>query len=381
MSNTIKSKKSNPIFSRGRTDITLLFIVLFLMLFGIVMIYSSSYYISFEKYGRHDQFLIRQVIWVLIGTISMYSVSRINYKFVMKFTGVLYVVVVMLLVAVLLQQKEINGSKRWLDLGGGIGFQPSELAKISIILSLGILINGFKEHIEKIKVFAMIMLVSIIPIGLIVVEDLSTAIIIVAIVAGMVFVTFKNIPKLILMVTPFLVMGGTLLYKSGGYRSDRIEIWLNGPFSDPTDKGFQTIQSLYAIGSGGFFGVGLGKSIQKIDVLPEAHNDIIFSIICEELGLFGAFSVLLLFFLLLVRLLNIIGNCDNLLAQLIVVGVMVHIMSQVFVNVAVVTNTIPATGIPLPFISYGGSSLLFLLFEIGIVLNIARQNNKRLEEM
>lgn len=369
--------KKLHIFSKGRSDVTLLFVVLFLMAFGIIMIYSSSYYFSFEKFGNHGHFFVRQMIWVVLGTIVMYVVSRINYKWLLKLSPLLYVGVLILLVVVLMMP-EVNGSKRWIVIFGG-QFQPSEVAKVSIILTLAVLMDGFKKHMDKFKVLVIIVAVAIVPVGLIGAENLSTAIVVTAITGGMVFVVYRNIPKLILFMTPVLIATWFLLSNMGAYRSARIEVWLNGPFSDPLGKGFQTIQSLYAIGAGGFFGVGLGKSIQKIDFIPEAHNDIIFSIICEELGLFGAFSVLMLFALLIWRLLDIIRGCNDILPILIVVGVMVHISVQVIINVGVVTNTIPATGIPLPFISYGGSSLIFLLVEVGIVLNIARENTRRIE--
>lgn len=181
------------------------------------------------------------------------------------------------------------------------------------------------------------------------------------------------------MIVPPVGIGLWLLLTQFGYRSDRFDVWLNGPFSDPTGDGFQTIQSLYAIGSGGLFGKGLGKSIQKIEFIPEAHNDIIFSIICEELGLFGAFSILMLFGIMLWRLIDLIRQTSDLESMLVVVGVMTHIGIQVFINIGVVTNSIPATGIPLPFVSYGGSALVFLLVEMGVVLNIARQTNNHLE--
>lgn len=373
-----KKRKKMPILSRGRSDVTLIFVVLFLMAFGLVMIYSSSYYFAFDKFGDHGHFFMRQLMWVFTGSIAMYSVSRINYRFVIKFSTLLYIVTLVFLVLVLFMSP-INNSNRWIVLGP-VNFQPSEIAKIAIIMTLATMIDGFSKHIEKLKVLVLILLVAIIPVALIAVANLSTAIVVTVITAGMIFAVYKNIPKLILIVSPLMLGAGVLFYNMQGYRSDRIDIWRNGPFSDPLGKGFQTIQSLYAIGSGGFFGVGLGKSIQKIDFIPEAHNDIIFSIICEELGLFGAFSVLLLFALLIWRLLGIIRECKELLPMLLVLGVMIHISVQVLINIGVVTNTIPATGIPLPFISYGGSSLMFLLVEVGLVLNVARENNRSIRE-
>ena len=373
-----KSKSSIKIFTPGRTDVTLLFVVMFLMVFGIIMVYSSSYYHSLETFGTNSYFFVRQMIWVGIGTVVMYIVSRFNHKILLRLSGVIYIGVLALLTAVLLFAEEINGSKRWLDIGPA-KFQPSELGKLGLILFLAALLAGFSKYLLKFKVFIPILLMAALPIGLVGVENLSTALILIAIVGGMLFVIYPKIWQLILTVLPLVGLGVWALLTQFGYRSDRLEIWRNGPFSDPTGDGFQTIQSLYAIGSGGLFGKGLGKSVQKIEFIPEAHNDIIFSIICEELGLFGAFSILMLFAILLWRLIDLIRQTSDVESMLVVVGVMTHIGIQVFINVGVVTNAIPATGIPLPFVSYGGSSLVFLLVEMGVVLNIARQTNSRLE--
>lgn len=371
-------RKKLHILSAGRTDITLLFVVIFLMVFGIIMVYSSSYYFSLETFGTNTYFFIRQSIWVGLGMTIMYVVSRINHKIFLRLSGLLYVGVTGLLVAVLFTAEDINGSKRWLDLGF-IRFQPSELAKLALILLLAALLAGFSKYLEKTRVFILLIAIALIPIMLVVVENLSTAVVLVAIVGGMFIIIYPKFWKLMLMTLPPLILGVYLMITRFGYRFGRIQIWLDGPFSDPTGKGFQTIQSLYAIGAGGIFGVGLGKSIQKIEFIPEAHNDIIFSIICEELGLFGAFSVLMLFAILLWRLFDIMRQTADVDSLLVVVGVMMHIGTQVFINVGVVTNSIPTTGIPLPFVSYGGSSLVFLLIEIGVVLNIARCNNRRME--
>lgn len=375
---TDKARKKIAFFTRGRTDVTLLFVVCFLMVFGIIMVYSSSYHHSLETFGYNNYFFIRQTIWVVIGTFIMYAVSRINFRYFVRFSLFFYVIVLVLLVLVLFQP-EVNGSKRWLTLLPGLRFQPSELAKVGLILTYAYLLKGFQKHLGRMKVFVPILLVGLIPIALVGKENLSTAIILMAIIGAMLFVIYPNVIRLIVMVVPPVVLGFYLFITQFSYRSDRWVIWREGPFSDPTGLGYQTIQSLYAIGSGGLFGVGLGKSIQKIDFIPEAHNDIIFSIICEELGLFGAFSILMLFLLLMWRLFDLIRMTSDIEGLLITVGVMAHIGVQLVINVGVVTNSIPATGIPLPLVSFGGSSLVFLLIEIGIVLNIARQTYQKIE--
>ncbi len=373
-----KSKRRIKIITPGRTDVTLLFVVMFLMVFGIIMVYSSSYYHSLATFGTNSYFFIRQMLWVGLGTVIMVMVSRFNHKILLRISGVIYLAVLGLLIAVLLFSEEINGSKRWLAIGPA-NFQPSELAKLGLILFLAALLGGFSQYLTKLRVFLPILILTSIPIALVGVENLSTALILIAIIGGMLFVIYPKIWQLVLLVVPLVGAGIWVLLTRFDYRSDRLEIWINGPFSDPTGDGFQTIQSLYAIGSGGLFGKGLGKSIQKIEFIPEAHNDIIFSIICEELGLFGAFSILVLFAIMLWRLIELIRQTSDVESMLVVVGVMTHIGIQVFINIGVVTNTIPTTGIPLPFVSYGGSSLVFLLIEMGVVLNIARQTNRRLE--
>ncbi len=247
-----ESLTSEGVFSKGRSDVTLMFVVLFLMAFGIIMIYSSSYYFSFEKFGNHGHFFVRQMMWVGLGTILMYVVSRVNYRFIVKFSVVIYIVVFALLIIVLMMPP-LNGARRWIVLGG-MQFQPSELAKVSVILALAVMIDGFDKHINKFKVLAIVILVALVPVLLIGVENLSTAIVVTCITGGMVFCVYRNIPKLVLIASPpVLAMAGYIFMQTGGYRSARFDIWLNGPFSDPLGDGFQTIQSLYAIGSGGFF--------------------------------------------------------------------------------------------------------------------------------
>ena len=208
-------------------------------------------------------------------------------------------------------------------------------------------------------------------------KNLSSALIIMGIAVLMVFVASPDYKKFIVMGTAVVAIGSIAVYLMAtgvitSFRSDRITAWLN-PESDAQDKGFQTLQALYAIGSGGVWGKGLGQSMQKLSVIPESQNDMIFSIICEELGLFGAIAIMLMFILLIWRMIVIANNAPDLFGAMLVVGVIGHIAIQAVLNVAVVTNTIPNTGISLPFISYGGSSVIFLLIEIGLVLSVAKR--------
>ncbi|PKM49821.1 MAG: cell division protein [Firmicutes bacterium HGW-Firmicutes-7] len=366
--------------SKGSSvDITLVFTILFLIVFGIIMIYSSSYYASYETYGNHIEFLKKQTLWCIIGVLSMYLISQIPYKFITQFWLLIYGSSIVCLILVLFIGDEINGARRWLDLKI-IGFQPSELAKLATIIAMAVAITSTQKYITNIKVFLLNMLIVILPTILIGMQNMSTAFVVFAIGSSMVFValpSFKAIFKF--MILPCGVLAGLLLVFNNissffvkGYQMGRWETFINGPWSDPQGKGYQTIQSLYAVGSGGLFGKGLGYSMQKNGFIPEAHNDIIFSIVCEELGLFGAIALILLFILLIWRCMVIASKAKNILGLLIVSGVMVQIAIQVIINIAVVTNSMPTTGMPLPFISYGGSSLLFLMIEMGLVLNVSR---------
>lgn len=380
-----KSKKKRNIkvrrdSSKGSSvDITLVFVILFLIVFGIIMIYSSSYYASYETYGNHIEFLKKQSLWCIIGVLTMYLISQIPYKFITQFWLLIYGSSIVCLILVLFIGDEINGAKRWLDFKI-IGFQPSELAKLATIIAMAVAITSTQKYITNLKVFLLNMFIVILPTILIGLQNMSTAFVVFAIGSSMVFVALPNFKSIFkFMVLPCGILVGLLfIFKNvssffiKGYQMGRWETFVNGPWSDPQGKGYQTIQSLYAIGSGGFFGKGLGYSMQKNGFIPEAHNDIIFSIVCEELGLFGAIALIMLFILLIWRCMVIASKAKNILGLLIVSGVMVQIAIQVIINIAVVTNSMPTTGMPLPFISYGGSSLLFLMIEMGLVLNVSR---------
>ncbi len=363
-----------------KVDIALVFIIAFLMMFGIIMVYSASYSTSFSSFGNHVFYLKKQLLWSLIGIICMYVVSKIPYKFISNNWMLAYATAIICLVLVLIIGEEINGAKRWLDFKI-IGFQPSELAKLAVILSMAMVLNKTKKHITNWKVLLVDLVVVIIPTILVARENMSTAFVIFIIGAGMIFITMPNFKSVLkYMILPGGVLLGLMFVLSGifikDYQMIRWQTFIDGPWSDPTGKGYQTVQSLYAVGSGGLFGKGLGNSMQKNGFIPEAHNDIIFSIVCEELGLFGAVCLIILFLMLLYRCLNIALNAKDTLGMLIVAGIMIQIGIQVMINLAVVTNSMPNTGMPLPFISYGGSSLLFLMIEMGLVLNISRNSGK-----
>lgn len=372
-------KKTRFHTSESYFDYSLLFIVLFLLGFGLVMIYSTSSYESGTAYLKQQAFA------VVLGLIAMTVVARIDYHFWEKFAIPAYIVSCVLILLLLTPLGMTrNGATRWLNFG--ISLQPAEVAKLGMIVFLASFSCKLGKTIRTWKAFLIIMALSGVVAGLIYVisKNLSSAIIVMGIAVVMVFVSSPDYKKFVIMALGVLAAAAILVVyiknqnTAGSFRGERILAWLN-PEQYADGKGFQTLQALYAIGSGGLFGKGLGQSMQKLGFIPEAQNDMIFSVICEELGLFGAIAVLLLFALLIWRCMIIANNARDQFGAMLVVGVMGHLAIQVILNVAVVTNTIPNTGISLPFISYGGSSVMFLLIEIGLVLSVAR--NIELKEL
>ncbi len=366
----------SKIFIRGNIDTTLLFTAFFLIAFGIVMVYSSSSYYSIGIFGNNSYFLTRQLVWVGLGLLALFMLSFINYKVIFKLWLPAYLIISLMLVYVYFLGEENYGASRWIKITDSISFQPSELAKIVLIIVFAVAISKYRRRILDLKFSMFFLIFAAIPIGLIGLEDYSTAFIVLAIFGGMYFIGNKNIYKQSLVIAPLGFVALFALYKTRDYRSDRIDIWMKGPMSDPLGKGHQILQSFYAIGAGGVFGVGLGKSVQKMGSLPFAYNDVIFAIICEELGLFGGFTILILFTILLYRLYDLSVMTEDMMAKLFLIGLMIQIGAQVFIHVGVATNLVPATGIPLPFISYGGTSLLVIMIELGIALNISKDINR-----
>ena len=363
-------------------DYTLLFIVLFLLGFGLIMVYStSSNEASMSASLNYDEAydLKHQAAATALGLVAMMVVSRIPYHFWEIFALPGYLVSAVLIALVMTPLGiTANGATRWLNLG--VSVQPAEIAKLCMILFLASFICKMGKGIRSFRGFLLVLMVPV-PICIMVwqiTDNMSSAIIIFGIAFLMLFVASPEYKRFLLMGAAGIAGAALLVFvivqmdsSDLSFRGNRILAWLN-PEDYATGTGFQTLQSLYAIGSGGIFGKGLGQSIQKLGFLPEAQNDMIFSIICEELGLFGGIAVILLFVLLCWRFMVIANNAPDLFGALLVVGVMGHIAIQVILNIAVVTNTIPNTGISLPFISYGGSSVMFLLIEIGLVLSVAR---------
>ena len=351
---------------KKRMDYTLLVIVFLLVAVGLVIIYSTSAYNGDVKFHDSFYYLKKQVFSTILGLVMMFWVAGIDYHVWQQFAAVCYLAAVGLSIAVMLFGKEYNGSKRWLSLGP-FSFQPSEFAKVALIIFLSWIVTKHAKTIAKTGTMFRIVLWMLPIVGLVGTSNLSTAIIILGIGVVLVFVASPRYAQFVGMgVLGCAFMGIFLALES--YRLERLAIWRN---PENYEKGYQTLQGLYAIGSGGLFGTGLGNSVQKLGFVPEAQNDMIFSIICEELGLVGAAFIVFLFLILIWRFFLIATHSRDLFGALIASGAMAHMMIQVILNIAVVTNTIPNTGITLPFISYGGTSVVFLLIEMGLVLSVS----------
>ena len=369
----------------GYYDYNLLACLILLLSFGLIVLYSASAYEAYASANISDNmyFFRHQLRNSAIALIWAVLLSKISYHF-MRFAGALYAAgfVLMALVQSPLGVEEL-GARRWLRIGP-IQFQPSEVAKIGVIVFLPMVLlkmgKKYKSWKGQLLILSMGALQAMSAWKL--TENLSTGIIIFLITVVIWLVSYPDIKKYLIFGGGIAVAGvGILLYlkdhlnllesEDGGFRIQRIYEWLSG-------GSYQIHQGLYAIGSGGFFGKGLGNSTQKLGTIPEAQNDMIFSIVCEELGVFGAILLLLMFGYLLYRLFMIAQNAPDLYGTLVVTGVFAHIAIQVILNLLVVLNMMPATGITLPFISYGGTSMMFLMTELGIALSVA--NSIRFKE-
>lgn len=380
-----KKRKKKPV-SRKKADYydySLLAVVILLTCFGLIMLYSTSAYMAEVRYGD-DMYFFKKQAFISAGCIVvMILISKIDYHILTKFVTVLYgaAFILMALVRFTPLGVVVNGAKRWLKIG--IQFQPSEIAKIAVIVCLPYMIIKMGRQVQTLKACMILGLAGLVLAGgaYVFTDNLSTAIIIFGITAGLIFVSHPKVKPFLLIgaVGVVLILGLVLfLYATvdpetnENFRIGRILVWLH-PEDFADGDGYQTLQALYAIGSGGFLGRGLGNSIQKLGSVPEAQNDMIFSIVCEELGIAGGIMVLLLFSYLLYRLFFIAQNAPDMFGSLMVSGVFIHISLQVIYNIAVVVNMMPNTGVTLPFISYGGTSIMFLMAEMGLALSVARQ--------
>ena len=355
-------------------DATFLIIILVLLTFGLIMLFSASYAYAYYQYGDSLYFIKRQAIFAVMGIAGMLFVSCINYHVLLKFVPWFFGGGLLLLVIVLFMPEQ-KGARRWIDLKI-ITFQPSEIMKFALVLLFAYLIM---KNYDKMSTFRYGVLPFMIPLGIVCVlmilePHLSGTVLIVSIALVMMFVGgVKYRYYVALLIIAALGVLLVILYGGIGYVEARLASWLD-PFSDPQGDTYQTVQSLLAIGSGGFTGLGLGNSRQKYLYLPEPQNDFIFSIVCEELGFIGAVVLVTLFALFVVRGFIIASRAPDKFGSMLAVGLTAQIGIQVIVNIAVVTNTVPNTGISLPFFSYGGTALLMQLLQMGVVLNISRHS-------
>ena len=361
-------------------DYDLLLVIIFLMCFGLVMLYSSSAYSAQNDYNNDMFFFTRQAIIGIIGFLAMFIVSKIDYHLYAAYAKEFFWFSMFLMALVQTPLgKTVNGARRWIRLPGGLSLQPAEFTKIAVILFIAYEICLLGQKAKKwdgIKILLGYGLVATLGVFLLT-DNLSTAIIVFAITCILIFVVHPKTKPFVAGVIVAGIVGiiGIIFLKyalaeSDNFRMRRIIAWLNPEANADTDS-YQFLQGLYAIGSGGFFGKGLGNSTQKLHAIPEAQNDMILAVICEELGVFGAIIILCLFAFMLYRLLFIARNAPDLYGALIATGIFAHIALQVTLNIGVVTGLLPTTGVTLPFISYGGTAIVILLAEMGIALGIS----------
>lgn len=380
MADKVKKKNEgfwSKILISGKMDLTFLFLLIIILTVGLVMLFSASYFYAYTYYGNSYYFIVKQAGFAVFGLLMMLVISKIDYHFIRKFAIPFYIIMAVFLgVMLLLPPMVANTSvKRWFSLGP-VNFQPSELAKFAVILLLAHLIAANQK---KMKTFTFGVLILGLLVGLICVlvvlePHLSAAVLIFFI--GAVLMIVGGIKLRYIFIGLGVILAGVIVLLSGviKYAEDRITYWRD-PWTAPTGEGFQTIQSLLSIGSGGVLGTGLGQSRQKYLWVPEPHNDFIFAIICEELGLIGALIIIVLFCLLMWRGFVIAIKAPDKFGSLMALGLTFQVGLQMTLNVLVVTNTIPNTGISLPFFSYGGTSLVILLMEMGVILSISRSCN------
>lgn len=354
-------------------DFWILFTVLVMLAMGTVMVFSASSYSADYYFNNKYHFLLRQLIWGAVGIISMFVFSNIDYRRIAASSPILMVISTIMLALVLIPGigTVINDSRRWFDLKFTT-FQPSEFTKIAMILFFSF---SLSKNNDKLKYFfrgllPYLMVVGVTALLLLKEPHMSATILITLVSVVLLFCAGARVWHFILLAVPIGAVGWQLI-KSAKYRMNRI-IAFTDPFKYSSDEGFQVVNSLYAIASGSFFGRGLGRSLQKNLYLPEPHNDFIFAILAEELGFIGAFTVIVLFMLFIWRGIKVAMNAPDMLGSLIAMGITSLIALETIINIAVVTSTVPTTGMPLPFFSAGGTSTVFLLTSIGILLNISK---------
>ena len=375
---TRKKEKRFSSFLNNSIDFTLLITILLLLSIGLVMVLSASSPTSLSDYGTSYKYFLKQLIFAILGVFLMLVISKIDYRFYQRFYKIAWIVSFLLLAAVLLVGKEVKGAKRWIYVTETLSFQPSEIVKfLMIIFFAGMLVKNRKELPKYgkgfIKHFCMLAPI----IGLLLLQPhFSVSIVIIGICSIMMILAGCKFWHFVVTGLTVGVPAITALIITAPYRLKRVVTFLD-PWQDKTGDGWQIIQSLYAIGSGGLFGAGLGESKQKYLYLPEPHNDFIFSVLAEEMGFVGCVIVIVLFAIFIWRGILIAIKAPDMFGSLIAVGITSMVGLQAIINIAVVTSSMPNTGMPLPFFSYGGTSLLILMASVGILLNISRTSKNK----
>lgn len=371
-------KKTNK--SSGRIDTIFLLSVFLITLYGTLMVFSAGTAYAEARYNDSLYFVKRQTVWLIIGFIVMYIASNIDADIYKKYTPYFYGATLLLLILVLIVGFVGNGAQRWISIGP-FTIQPSEIAKLTMVMMLAAYFVKYEKLAtdrrskKNIFIFGTLFpcIIMAIPILLVMLQKHLSCIIILGAIGLLIIIASGVDPRYISAFCAIGVVGVTCLALFTDYTKDRITVWQD-PESYKLTGGWQTLQGLMAIGSGGLFGVGYGNSILKHCYVSEPANDMIFAILCEELGLMGAILVIILFAFLILRGFKIAMTSNDTFSKLLVVGICIKLAVQVLLNIAVVTNTIPNTGISLPFFSYGGSSLIMLFFEMGIILSISRSS-------
>lgn len=359
-------------------DYTLVLLLILLMGFGFLMLYSTSSYSSYMTYGHSFHYLIRQGSFAILGLAAILALARMDYRKLCGLRWPIYILAWGGTLLLLVFGRSANGSTRWLRLGP-VSVQPSEIAKTAVIILTAGLISLHPRLVNQWKGLVLFSLAQLALAAPILKENMSTSIIVVGIVFFMLLIASRERRAFFYAGLIGLGLGTAGVVFGGAYRLARIRVWLH-PELDASDKGYQTMQALYAIGSGGLFGKGLGESMQK-QFIPEAQNDMIFSVITEELGIFGAVILIILYLVLIWRLTMIAMYCKDLFGSFLVIGIAVHMGLQVLMNIAVVTNSMPNTGVTLPFVSYGGSALLMTMIEMGIALSVSKNTGPGLDQV
>ena len=372
-----KMKKSFSSFLNNPIDFTLLIVILLLLTIGLIMVLSASSPSALSESGDSYKYFSKQLLFAILGIVAMLFISKIDYRFYQKFYKHAWIISFVLLALVLVMGKKVNGSTRWIYITETLSFQPSELVKILMIFFYAGILTKNRDKLEKYKDGFLKHICMLTPIiGLLMLQPhFSASIVIIGICSIMMIVGGCKFKHFALTVGSVGIPGAIALIIFSPYRLQRVVTFLD-PWQDKEGDGWQVIQSLYAIGSGGLFGTGLGDSKQKYLYIPEPHNDFIFSILGEELGFIGCAIVLVLFAIFIWRGVLVAMKAPDMFGSLVAVGITALVTIQVIINVAVVTSSMPVTGMPLPFFSYGGTALFMLLCEMGVLLNISRASNR-----